>query len=160
MTNSYLYQKQDIVCSVRGDCASVALACVLGIHKSQVPKFVADAYDSGTPGAWNRNFHNWLRENNIRMIEVAFKDIHDYRAIDGIICDATMPSQMYPGGTHAVVGGWFFVEHEDGIGGYSEFRVVNDPNPFNKPYNTTGIDGVKPIYCRFYFKSTCTMRIR
>lgn len=153
--NDYLYQKQDIICSIRGDCMSVAIACCLGVDKALVPKFLADAYDSGKPYAWSSALHNWLRDNDVRMIEVAFKDLHDYRLIDGLLCEATMPSQMFENGTHAVVGGWFFVEFPDGIGGYSEFRVVNDPNPNNKPYPTD----VKPSSVRFYFKATDTMRL-
>ncbi len=137
---------QEIVCNNRGDCQSAAIASLLGLEILAVPKFLANAYDAGQPSEWHSAMITWLRARGLHHRYIAWNCFHDWRGIDGALCIASMPSQKFPGSTHAVIGGWEsrpIPENPEST--YNRFVVVHDPNPGNAPYP----DDIKPIGVAF-----------
>lgn len=147
---SLRYQYQDIIDPHRGDCESVALACLLGIPKLSVPKFAADAYDICVVGGrfegcditdrepkdriplanhLARKMRDaWLRNGGYRLLSLQFNTIRDYRVIDGIRHLAIVESLNYATNVcyHAVVG--TFTK----IGDATHFAIEHDPAERNK----------------------------
>jgi hypothetical protein len=123
---------QSIVCPERGDCQSAAIASILELPISEVPPFVARAFDEGHLHRWFDYQTAWLRERGLALIDVNWNSVSDWRVLVGVFCVASVPSQKYPGGWHAVVGTWV----RDEESGAHRFAVAHDPRPDNAPYQT------------------------
>ncbi len=121
---------QQIVCPERGDCQSAALASLLELPSGAVPPFVALAFDEGKLHKWFNFQAEWLRARGLVLITVEWRDLRDWRPLVGVYCVASVPSQKYKGGAHAVVGTW---QRNDETGGHS-FIIAHDPRPDNDPY--------------------------
>ncbi len=126
--------QQRIVDQHRGDCMTACIASVLERSYESVPTWVADAYDAGDATDAQAAMTAWLRERNMHLLSVSWDHLNDWRALCGAFCIATMPSQRFPGGSHAVIATWERVSLEGGSF-YHQLVIVHDPSPLNKPYD-------------------------
>lgn len=121
---------QAIVDPERGDCERACVATILGLPTDGVPNF-AEPENRARPHMWMRE---WLGRQGYGLIEPKQDlgpDGYTWTGLRGLVAIATVPSQRFPGGWHAVVVGWRdHSEHEGAL----ECYVVHDPNPNNKPY--------------------------
>jgi hypothetical protein len=125
---------QQIIDKDRGDCQTAAIATLLGLDYADVPRWVADAYDVDDLSTWYPTMLAWLRERGLHYLTIPWRYLGDWRGLVGALCLASMPSQRFPGGSHAVVGTWRKKDPEGGPGSAHEFIVLHDPNPLNGPY--------------------------
>lgn len=130
---------QSIVCPARGDCQSAAIASIMELPIAEVPPWVAISYDEHKPHLWYDYMITWLRERGLFIVTVEWSDFRDWRALDGVFCIASVPSQKFANGAHAVVGTWD--KRDDG----HYFRIAHDPRPDNAPYP----DGTEPKRVQF-----------
>jgi hypothetical protein len=133
---------QRILCKDRGDCMTACIASLLNLPYDSVPTWVADAHDDFTKpedpnappgplghyGAQHR-MTVWLRERGLHLLEISWDNLRDWRPLVGAHCIASMPSQMAPGISHAVIGTW-----EARSPSHHTFKIIHDPNPNNAPY--------------------------
>jgi hypothetical protein len=70
---------QSIVCPERGDCQSAAIASILELPISEVPPFVARAFDEGHLHRWFDYQTAWLRERGLALIDVNWNSVSDWR---------------------------------------------------------------------------------
>jgi hypothetical protein len=131
---------QTIICKERGDCQSAALASLLEIPTSEVPPFVAIAFDEGKLHRWLEYQTEWLRARGLALITIPWRYLSDWRPLVGVYCIASVPSQKFQGGSHAVVGTWVRVDEN-----HHAFRIAHDPRPDNDPYP----EDVVPSYVGF-----------
>ena len=139
---------QRIVDKHRGDCQSACIASLLELPYEQVPTWIAEAFDKEIAlgmgmahttamaelGAF-KAMTAWLREKGWHLLQVGWDDLNDWRALEGVLCIASMPSQKNPGGFHAVVATW--VKGSMGPEGNPDshrLKILHDPNPQNGPY--------------------------
>ncbi len=130
---------QRIVCKDRGDCQAACIASILGIPYAMVPQFIADAFDLGQPHRGPMAIDDWLRALGYHLRVIPWKELHDWRGLDGQLVILSVPSQRFPGVSHAVVGTW------EADGAANRLRIVHDPNPSNVPYP----DDVEPTRVGF-----------
>lgn len=120
---------QTIIDTVRGDCERACVATILGLPIEDVPNFVAPE----TP--WDDQLRSWIRRQGHGLIELkgehGLRD-YVYSGLLHLVAIATVPSQAFEGGRHAIVVGWRPDPEypEDAF----ECFVVHDPNPNNAPY--------------------------
>jgi hypothetical protein len=125
-----VYQK--VFDAGKGDCWRACIASVLELDVDSVPNFVGDSDHSKGIIAEDLA-KKWLAERGLFIIEVFLYDrewdlaIHWHYLLNSF-CIMSVPSQRFPGGSHAVVGQ--FVRESGG----TELRIVHDPNPANEPY--------------------------
>lgn len=136
---------QQIVDQNRGDCQTAAMATLLGLDYADVPRWVADAYDARQLHTWHPAMLAWLREYGFHYLTIQWKSLVDWRGLVGVPCIASMPSQRFTGGAHAVVGTWKMKDPDGGFGSAHMFVITHDPNPLNDPYP----DGVVPTQVSF-----------
>jgi hypothetical protein len=131
---------QRVVDPKTGDCYRAAVATVLDASLDDVPA------DIGNGFSYERYFHergiHALHLENHRLRErpegytgsepwdVRKLVRYDYAA--GAVAVASVPSQRFPGGWHAIVV-QFVVQPE----GWVRLECVHDPNPGNAPYDMT-----------------------
>lgn len=132
---------QRIIDQHRGDCMTACLASLLELPYESVPPFVANAYDAGDKTGARDAADAWLRDRNLHLLRVAWDDLNDWSALREALCIASMPSQRFPGGSHAVVAGWDRVPL-DGGSHYHQLVIRYDPNPLNEPYDLKKTDPV------------------
>jgi len=130
---------QRIIEQHRGDCFTAALASILELRYEDVPCFLAEAVDAGQPHRWHAAMITWLQALGLRLHQVAWKDFNDWRGVDGALALLSVPSQRFPGGSHAVVCTWV------SEGGGSTMRIIHDPNQENAPYPRD----VEPTFVKF-----------
>lgn len=123
---------QRIICSNRGDCQTAAVASILDLPYEQVPAWLADAYDRSRLHEFHDNMYQWFRDKGFHYLTIEWEDLRDWRMLVGAYCIASMPSQKFPGHSHAVIGTWVFEKE-----GHHKFVIAHDPNPNNKPYDST-----------------------
>ena len=123
----------------RGDCFNAALASILDLKYEDVPAFITEAADFGQPHRWDKALRVWLYALGFRLHIVAWKDFRDWRGLKGAFALLSVPSQRFPGGSHAVVCTWI----PEGNG--SAMRIVHDPCPSNVPYPIN----VEPTFVKF-----------
>ncbi len=132
---------QRIVDPERGDCQRAAVASVLDLAYEDVPDF-SGARQSlelcdwlGTRGLcavhldqWRLKPHSHPEMLHGRPWDARELVRYDYAA--GAVAIASVPSQRFPGGWHAIVVR-FTLRPE----GHVEVECVHDPNPGNAPYD-------------------------
>lgn len=124
---------QKIIGGGKGDCWAACIASILELDLDSVPNFVGESDHSKGITAEDLA-RKWLNDRGLYIIELLLHNdtewdqlIH-FWYINGAYCIASVPSQMFAGGRHAVVG------HFTKIDGSTEFRIVHDPNAENGPY--------------------------
>ena len=122
---------QTIIDQHRGDCERACVATILGMPIEDVPNFAAPEVRADLR-LWMRE---WLRRQGYGLIETK-RDLgprdFTYSGLYRLAAIATVPSQAFEGGWHAIVIGWR--DHPEYEGGL-ECYVVHDPNPGNAPYD-------------------------
>lgn len=131
---------QQIIEQGRGDCFKCCVASIFELNYDQVPNFIEDK-----SGSMDTVSAKWLNQFGYKTVSLSLNDKYDIYRIDwilaeGLYCVLSVPSQKFPGGSHAVVGLFTGKENE-----YS-LKIVHDPNPGNKPYP----DDVKISRVRFF----------
>jgi len=124
---------QTIIDSERGDCQRACVATIMDRPIEEVPNFVEAKL-------WKDLMSVWVQAQGWGIIETkqpCGPNNLNWSAIRGLVAIATVPSQVFPGGKHAIVVGWReHPDHEEA----NECYVVHDPNPNNAPYeNVAGI---------------------
>ena len=121
---------QTIIDPERGDCERACVASLLGLPIGDVPNFadpeVRCRFDMWLP--------EWLRARGYGVIEpktASGADGYSWLGLERLVAIATVPSQRFPGGKHAILVGWRAHPVHDGA---LECYVVHDPNPGNAPY--------------------------
>lgn len=121
---------QTIVDPECGDCERACVATITGIPISEIPNFAAPEVRT----QFNLWMTEWLPTRGWGVIEpqsgLGPKD-YTYLGLKGLAAIASVPSQRFPGGRHAVVIGWR--QHPMHEGAFEPF-VFHDPNPGNVPY--------------------------
>lgn len=119
---------QTIVDSVRGDCERACVASILDLPIEEVPNF----RDPGI--AWDDLLPHWAQRHGYAIIAPKLDrspDDYNWAAMGGVVALASVPSQKFEGGNHAVIVGWVpDEEHPDAL----QVVVLHDPNPDNAPY--------------------------
>jgi hypothetical protein len=123
-----LKQDQLIIDGAMGDCMRACVATITGIDIKAVPNFVDPDI------AWDDHMGPWLHRHGWALIDT-YQDRsprdYNWTGLQGMVAMASVPSQLFPGGRHAIVVGWRqHPEHESAL----EVYVVHDPNPRNQPY--------------------------
>ena len=119
---------QQIVDPGRGDCFKCCVASIFELEYDQVPNFIED------PSKWmDLATNKWLAQFGHRMLSIVVNEKHDIYGIDwilseGLFCVLSVPSQRFPGGSHAVVGEFKGKSNE------YELKIVHDPNANNIQY--------------------------
>jgi len=121
---------QTIIDRERGDCERACVATILGLPIEDVPNF-ADPEMRTHLHLWMRE---WLHTQGYGIIETK-RDLGpvDYTCtgLYRLAAIATVPSQVFKDGKHAIVVGWrVHPEYEGAL----ECYVVHDPNHSNAPY--------------------------
>ena len=117
---------QQIFISGKGDCVRACVASVLELRLEDLPNFREQEGGEITAIAANK----WLAANGLQFQLLAIKwceEWQDYLSsyfVSAMECLFAVPSQMFPGNFHAVVG-----TLENGIP-----KIIHDPNPHNTPY--------------------------
>ena len=122
---------QRIIDQGRGDCFTAAIASIFELPYEQVPTWVADAFDAGKPHrAWH-DINAWLRERGFHQVTIKWEEFqyHYWNNLEGVECLLSVPSQRFPGVSHAVIGSWM----KTATGGH-QLIIIHDPNPTNAPY--------------------------
>jgi hypothetical protein len=134
---------QQIICPNRGDCMSACLASLMELPIEAVPKWQADEYDRN-PGK-DRAFRErdshyamlaWLHAQGYAYATILWKSLGDWRGLKDLHVIASVPSQNFPGVSHAVIVGWRSFEN---VNRAYEWFVAHDPNPGNGSYDTKAI---------------------
>jgi len=139
-----VYQK--IIDGVRGDCLSACIASIL--ERDDVPSFLADAVDRGNMPSYHKEMLKWCANIGYNFMTLQWKQLHDWRGLEGMYHIATVPSQIFNGGLHAVVGCWKLYDNRDYESGCKKWYIAHDPNPNNKPYDTE----VDPLFIEVLVK--------
>lgn len=131
---------QQIVDKGRGDCFKCCVASIFELDYDQVPNFIEDKSDHMDNVA-----AKWLDQFGYKTVSLSLNDKYDIYRIDwvlaeGLFCVLSVPSQKFPGGSHAVVGKFAGKDNS------YELKIVHDPNPGNTPYP----DDVKISRVRFF----------
>ena len=131
---------QQIVDKGRGDCFKCCVASIFELEYDQVPNFIEDRSDHMDNVA-----AKWLDQFGYKVVSIVINDKYSIYTIDwilaeGLFCVLSVPSQKFPGGSHAVVG--LFTGKENQY----ELKIVHDPNPGNDKYP----DDVKISRVRFF----------
>lgn len=132
---------QRVIDSERGDCQRAAVASVLDLPYEDVadlsgPRQSLELADwLGARGLCAVHLDKWRLKphSNPEMLGGEPWDArnlvrYDYAA--GAVAIASVPSQRFPGGWHAIV-----VRFAPRPEGYVEVECVHDPNPGNAPYD-------------------------
>jgi hypothetical protein len=125
---------QKVISQGKGDCWRCCIASILELNADDVPNFVGDSDHSKGIIAEDLA-RKWLAERGLFILEIYLhNDLKWYCALNwthlrNVYCIMSVPSQKFPGGSHAVVGQ--FVKDKQG----TELRVVHDPNPENEAYD-------------------------
>lgn len=117
-----------------GDCYTACLASIMSLPYEAVPQFLRELTEQGREYDFYNVVGDWLNAKGYCYVMVHERSVADWRGMLGCHAIATVPSQKYSGGTHAVVVKW--VQSE----AYPDKKVykcvlVHDPNPENKPYH-------------------------
>lgn len=132
---------QTIIDPVLGDCWRCSIASILEVEANEVPHFNAAL----APGGYldpATAFEEWLLECGFAYIEICpwrikggseanVTDLLHWSRARGVYAIASVPSQKYEGGMHAVVITW----EEGSVEGSVRVVVAHDPNPGNQPYD-------------------------
>jgi hypothetical protein len=132
---------QRIIDQGRGDCWRCCIASILEVEAEAVPNF--REIERADWGALER----WLAANGLAMLELVPRFVPDdmrgkigapdlvrFDYICGAYAIASLPSQRFPGSTHAVVVRFEpWPEHPGAV----RLVVAHDPNPGNEPYDLT-----------------------
>lgn len=122
---------QKIIDADTGDCFTACLASVLEIPYEEVPNFVFDLHSNGKIYEFYQTVAKWLKERGLNMVTVSAKHLADWRCLGDLHAIASVPSQKFPGITHAVVVKWTEIpEHKNCY----KCSVIHDPNPENDLY--------------------------
>ncbi len=117
---------QQIINPLNGDCLRACIASLLEFGIEKVPNFT-DGLNAGYSGVEMAN--RWLDQYGLALFETDWLSGHAcWFALDNVHCIFSVPSQLFEGSTHAVVGRIWL---NDGI---LSWAIVHDPNPKNKPY--------------------------
>lgn len=131
--------RQKIIDKDKGDCFATCIACIIKCHQDYVPNFLKLSYESDNISP-NYFVEQWLYRTGYRMIEVRDTSVHPRWCVD-VPFIATLKSQKYSDGLHAVVG---MLTARNRI---VSFNVLHDPNPHNRPYGD-----VWPLMSTFIIK--------
>ena len=137
---------QSIVDQDHGDCFRCCIASILEVEADAVPNFVAVERD---------DFHvydRWCAENGIALIEIGGRgypeppsplSLFRWDWARGVFCIASLPSQRFPGGWHAVVAQMAPDPEypQDAV----KLRIAHDPNPDNGPYSADEIAKIRTL---------------
>lgn len=120
---------QTIIDPERGDCERACVATITGIDIGEIPNFSETGTDHRL---WMRE---WLNRYGWCIVEPKRHTTptdYTWAGLLGIAAIATVPSQAFPGGKHAVVVGWRPDPRypEAALEPY----IIHDPNPNNAPY--------------------------
>jgi len=122
---------QTIIDPEIGDCERACVATITGIPIDEIPNF-ADPEARRDHTQWKRQ---WLQSRGFGLIEpkrgLGAGD-YVWTGLRGLAAMATVPSQAFPGGKHAIVVGWRPDPRYPEAA--LECFVVHDPNPNNEPY--------------------------
>jgi hypothetical protein len=122
---------QQVLDEGRGDCWRTCIASILELPAEAVPNFRETERD---------NMHaieEWFQSNGLALMEVYGRkecatDLIRFDYICGAYAIASLPSQRFPGKTHAVVVRFEpWPEHPGAV----RLVVAHDPNPGNAPYD-------------------------
>jgi len=126
-----VYQK--VIEQGKGDCWRACIASILELDIDEVPNFVGDS--DHTKGITADTLcRDWLKERGLYIVELLLWNDKpwdlsiNFWYIGGAYCIASVPSQRFKHGTHAVVGQFVTIK------GSTEFKIVHDPNKGNSPY--------------------------
>lgn len=130
---------QRVVDSKRGDCQRAAVASILDLALDDVPENINDGFthesflqDRGLC-AIHLEAHRLKPHSHPEMLLGKPWDARELVRFDfaaGAHALASVPSQRFPGGWHAIVVG-FVLQPE----GWVRVECVHDPNPGNAPYD-------------------------
>lgn len=138
---------QKVVDSDKGDCMRACLASLLELDAEQIPNFTDAPEIPGMSAQQKLNY--WLAhdplvaEQGLALVKVPNQGHLEIWMLPPILCMFSMPSQKFPGGSHAVVGKIYTTEDY-----LLKFEVVHDPNPGNQPYPSD----LEPSYIDFLIK--------
>jgi hypothetical protein len=124
-----------------GDCIAACVASLFEIPLSDVPNFLKEAKAKHSWGLYL--LKKWLNDKGYGLIHLTLRDEYSIHEINwilapGIFAIASVSSQQFEGGTHAVV-----VEFK-GADNLYELEIVHDPNPNNGKY-------IDPKFLALYF---------
>lgn len=122
----------------RGDCFSACLATIFELPLSEIPNFRLMSTETGTP--MDALYNRWLSDRGWSYIRTYTNHAYDFFGAMNVPCVLCVPSQVNPGGQHAVV-----ARIEERSPGFRRV-IVHDPNPRNKPYP----DDVEVLWTGFY----------
>lgn len=134
---------QQIINADRGDCMSACIASLLELPIEEVPKWQAEEYDR-TPGKSaayrDRDSHyamlDWLHGRGWALTIMLWNRLGDWRGTKDLNLIVSVPSQKFPGVSHAVIIGFRSFEN---VNRAYEWYVAHDPNPGNAPYDTKAV---------------------
>ncbi len=127
---------QTVIDFGRGNCLSACLASIMELPIEEVPNFREKA---GVEGDMVGFINKWLAPLGLHYFAVdMLAGCGTWHSLD-TYCVFSVPSQMNEKGTHAVVGKFERVWHEDRKTWGVHWSIVHDPNPNNKPYDADDI---------------------
>mgnify|MGYP007046921755 FL=1 len=131
---------QRIIDPEKGDCYRAAIASILELELDEVPEDIASGF----------SMESFLQQRGLCAIHLPTYRLAPHDCPDklsepwdarrfarydwalGAIALASVPSQRFPGGWHAIVVGFVpHHEHDRAV----EIRCLHDPNPKNDPYD-------------------------
>ena len=123
---------------------SACIASLLDLPAAAVPKFAAEEFDRnpGKERAYReRDMHyamlEWLHTIGYAYATIGWKSLSDWRGFRDMHLIASVPSQKFPGGGHAVIIGWRAFEN---VNRAYAWYVAHDPNLGNAPYDPKEIE--------------------
>lgn len=121
---------QEIIDSEIGDCLQACVASVLDLDAAAVPNFAA------MPEPW-RALSDWLGSVGYAYVYAhrcggsSPIEFFDWRWLVGAVAIASVPSQRFPGVSHAILVTWAAGDRP----GVVNMIVLHDPNPTNRSYD-------------------------
>lgn len=119
---------QQIIDQQRGDCIRACVATLLNLEPEDVPNFA----EAPSGYSWIECANHWLAERGLALFQTTWLEDRyaSWFALNDVYCIFSVPSQLFPEVSHAVVGR--ILNGDRGI----QWEVVHDPNPGNKPYSS------------------------
>jgi hypothetical protein len=145
----HIYQR--IIDKDIGDCYTACLASILGLAYEEVPQFLKKLTEQGKEYRFYVEVADWLNKLGLNYVQVPAYAMGDWRGVRELCAIATVPSQKFSGGTHAVICKW--VEIPDHPNCY-ECKIIHDPNIDNKPYEYKDI-----LYFTFILNTVTRIRV-
>jgi len=131
---------QTIIDPEHGDCYAAAVASILDLAIGDVPAVKGTEFEllDWLPTIGMCAVHLEKHRLKPRLPTSTNTDVWDVRRMvrydmaEGAVALASVPSQKYQGGWHAIVVG--FMPHRE-YKGAVEVLCIHDPNPENEPYD-------------------------